>query len=149
MSKRNSARLKNRKGLWMSVMIGELWIHIWFLIVCSCVCGSAFKQQLRVSFSSSVWSKAAGEARDRAQHLAGGTAGARCICLLCFVSMASAESNCVHKSPPPSTRRARQLSAIMGMREALMVGCWSMNPLERNVKGVGVGGRCGRTGEDG
>lgn len=45
-----------------------------------------------------------------------------------------------HKSLLPSTRqgqRAHQLSMITGMREALIVGCWSVKALERNREGRG------------
>lgn len=45
-----------------------------------------------------------------------------------------------HKSLLPSTRQgqcAHQLSMITGMRKALIVGCWSMKPLEGNREGRG------------
>ena len=45
-----------------------------------------------------------------------------------------------HKSLLPSKRQgqcAHQLGMIMGVREALIVGCWSVKPLERNRVGRG------------
>lgn len=51
-----------------------------------------------------------------------------------------------HKSLLPSKRQgqcAHQLGMIMGVREALIVGCWSVKPLERNRVG------CGRAREEG
>lgn len=51
-----------------------------------------------------------------------------------------------HKSLLPSTHQrecAHQLGMITGVSEALIVGCWSVKPLERNRKG------CGRAREEG
>ncbi|XP_032364376.1 uncharacterized protein LOC116678740, partial [Etheostoma spectabile] len=49
------------------------------------------------------------------------------------------EETC-HKSLLPSTRQgqcAHQLGMIMAMREALIVGCWSVKPQEGNIVGRG------------
>lgn len=57
---------------------------------------------------------------------------------MCMHGVRSEEMS--HKSLPPSRRRgqcAHQLGMIMGVREALIVGCWSVKPLERNSGGHG------------
>lgn len=92
----------------------------------------------------------AGKARDKTQHLAGETVDPlprRAFVSVCLgmckrngcVHGVHREEMC-HKSLLPSTRqgqRAHQLSMITGMREAQIVGCWSVKALERNREGRG------------
>ncbi|KAG8000000.1 hypothetical protein GBF38_002117 [Nibea albiflora] len=57
---------------------------------------------------------------------------------MCVHGVHSEETS--RKSLFPSKRRgqcAHQLGMIMGVREALIVGCWSVKPLEKNRGGRG------------